>query len=410
MARIGSDLAASYLSHTFRIACWLVLVCTDYSLAAQVAGSKPLLPVWFKDVGSRSALIQDLLRDFSDQNQVQIRAETFIDLPSALLKARERSILPLAVLGPGDLVGLWRELDFSVVPMSYLEASDIKVMADFMIQGQQPRGVPILAGNHHVAFYNKQYLKTPPKRWLDLQKLLPELRSRGVAPAGWDYQQPFFFLAFMDSQGLFKQGTVQIDTPANRKACQSYKQLAEEGLIAPDCNYSCLGESFYQGKLAMILTTDWNFQDAKLALKDNFGVAPLPESEHGPMHSIILGTSLFFPGYSLAGKHRDILLKLATYLQSESVQRALGLSYQIPIRRSVLNSLPFHGDPNWQLVLDQMERSKALVAPSQMTHLWHILHKGLRVYLSGSMDIDSVFRRMQEQALARRPEKELPSP
>ncbi len=402
MARMSSKQPRPVLTSVLVFFCSLTALCSGSSWAGQSKDrrleSPAALSVWYKDVGSRSSLIENILQEFGRQYGLRIQPESFIDLPSALLKARERSLLPLAVLGPGDLVGLWRELDLSPVPMSFLHESDIAVMAEGMLQGEKPRGVPILGGNHHVAFYNKQYLSAPPKRWQDLRERMPELRSKGVIPAGWDYQQPFFFLAFMDSASLFAAGKVQLDTPAHREACRSYKQLADAGIIPHDCDFRCLGQRFYSGEIAMVLTTDWNFQDAMLALQNNFAVAPLPETDHGPMRSIMLGTALFFPGNSLRGAQREALLKLAAYLQSDSVQTALGLSYQIPIRRSVMNSLPFKNDSNWRMVIDQMERAQALVAPSELTSIWDILHKGLWVYLSGSVDLDTVFRRMQTQA------------
>lgn len=354
---------------------------------------------WHKEIGLQSEELDKIIEEFGRRYRVNIVSEGFRDLAFSLIKAKEANTLPHVILAPGDLVGLANILNYSNVPEGIGKRCAIRNINRLLTVDGKLIGVPVMGGNHLMMFYNKKYIKTPPKNWAEIIRLKKELHALGVNVIGWNYAQPYYLMPFLKPFGgyLFKRGSVQMENEGFREALVFYKSLSDMGLIPGDCDESCGGQRFFNGEFALAINGDWALEEAERALGSDFGIALLPKIKGKKMYPLMTGTSLFFPGKSLDSSISKQLKLLIDYLQSDAIQRRLAKVYRVPVGYAALKEQRMSTQFGPALY-DQMYQTVPVNEPHKMMYLWHILHKGMRVYFKQAVNLERVTVSMQKMA------------
>lgn len=368
---------------------------------AHAVQTKTTLTLWHTFDTAQAKIFTKFIDEFERKKNVKIQLETGVEVEAALLAKMENNQLPDVVLGPSNLVSLTDKLKFSKIePKLQTKEVPQKLYHTALYQGTL-RGIPLLAGNHLLLYYNKKYITNPPKSWTDLEKQANELRKNKIEVLAMDYHEPYVFAAFLNTFDAFpiKNEKLDIDTDRVRDALKFYKHLSKENLVPLTCDFDCPLKRFFAGEFAFAINGDWAYAETKEKLGSAFGVTYLPMIGSRTMKSFMATQILLFPSDSLNGKNAKILRDLALFLQSEDIQSRWYLEgLRLPVVQSVMKKL-FNKMPEDEKVsIRQFDRSVSMPNMSLMPSLWQALKKGLRLYLQDLQNESEVTKYMQRLA------------
>lgn len=197
--------------------------------------------------------------------------------------------------------------------------------------------------------YNKKYIQTPPKNWvqfLELAKKFTNGQTFGfLAPIDTQYYDYGFWKAF--GGYIFKQGAngvvdtsaIGLGGQAGYQAGQFLKDLRYKwNLVPTGADYNVADSAFKDGALAMILNGPWGVGGYKKAGID-FGVAPFPtppgaKQSWGPFVGV---QGVIMSAYS---QHKIEAVNFAKYLVGPPAQVAFSKAGgSIPASRSAQRQL-----------------------------------------------------------------------
>jgi maltose-binding protein MalE len=164
-------------------------------------------------------------------------------------------------------------------------------------------------------------------------------------------------------------------TTACSQAVAMYRTLKELKRVVPACDYHCLTQDFYAGKHDLVLSGEWAIADAKSALGENLGVAPLPTWQGKPMTSPFATHAIFFPK-----KITEPMRKIAAFMQSSDFQRRY---------RDIASRIPTHTKLGTRI-----PNTAPIPRDAIMVKFWPSAYRGLQKLDTGSPE--AVCQVMQE--------------
>jgi len=133
--------------------------------------------------------------------------------------------------------------------------------------------------------YNTALVKTPPATIDELIALDRQLQAQGRHALLWDYNKTFFtwpllagaggFVFGRNAQGELDPTQVGVNIAGAVRGAQALARLIEGGHMPRGARYSEMEAGFAQGRVAMMITGPWAWDNARKAGID-IGVAPLP--------------------------------------------------------------------------------------------------------------------------------------
>jgi maltose/maltodextrin transport system substrate-binding protein len=133
--------------------------------------------------------------------------------------------------------------------------------------------------------YNKALVKQVPATWDDVLLASKALKAEGKNAILWDYNKAFFswpllagaggFVFERKADGELDPNKVGVNAEGAVKAVIMLQTLIEGGHMPRGARYSEMEAGFSQGKVAMMISGPWAWDNAKKA-KIDFGVAPIP--------------------------------------------------------------------------------------------------------------------------------------
>ncbi len=133
--------------------------------------------------------------------------------------------------------------------------------------------------------YNKALVKEVPATFDDVIKLNNSLKTQGKTAILWDYNKSFFTWPLLAGAGAFvferkpdgdlDPEKVGVATEGSIQAVQMLNKLIVDGHMPKGAKYSEMEAGFAQGKVAMMITGPWAWDNARKA-KIDFGVASIP--------------------------------------------------------------------------------------------------------------------------------------
>lgn len=372
---------------------------------AQAEATKQTITMWDNQV-SRTA-IEEICRLFKKKTGIHVET-TWVsqaDYKSLLLGHAVSGNLPDMVMVPADYLGNDRELAFSEIPAS-LKKGIVQNAAEIAYFEGRLLGVPTTWGNHLMLFYNRSIVATPATSFEELALQAPELKAKGSAPLAMSYNEMYWMVPFLGAFGawpLDPSGSVALNNPPVVEALRFYNDLSRNGLTNKDCHHDCILEGFVKGEYAYAIGGDWMISEMEQKLGKNFGIAKLPtigKRELRPMYS---ATLIAFPGKSLDGPKRRILLQFAQHLLGREAQTIWAQSKLFPVNEGVFRTFSMKAEPNMQASLVQLKTARAMPNDRAMAFAWAGMAKGFSALKRGKSaeDAAALMQSHAEKMMAR---------
>lgn len=351
--------------------------------------------------GHENQALERIFNEFGEQSGYKIESRSIdsVALKAELLQRASTHDLPDVVLVPADFLGL-SELHFSQLDKAIVNPQTAdKFVRTTTVDGRL-LGVPVIAGNHLLLYYNPRIIKHPAGNWAALKKQRA-LLGAPIKLIGWSYNEMYWFVPFLTAFGGVPVvgHQAQLDSAAMQQALAYYWQLSHSGLVDSQCDYLCSKNDFIKGRLAYFISGFWSYAELRQSMGDGVAVAPLPKIEGYPMRSYFSTSALAFPGGSLDGPKHDALLALARFLQSEHVQQHLWTDIKaLPVSDASLKRALKNGNGNIKVVIDELNRSLPMPSNFVMAVVWEAMSKGFRRYGAGILNPQQATKLMQHLA------------
>ncbi|ACE85612.1 Bacterial extracellular solute-binding protein domain protein [Cellvibrio japonicus Ueda107] len=337
----------------------------------------------------------------AEKTAVSLEFKEQNDLKSSLMGMVETNNTPDVIIMPADHVGLYAFIKYSEInPKDFTAQIPERIWGSSYCDGKI-YGAPLIQGNHLMLFYNKNLVTEPAADWNTMFAQKAELAKKGIDTIAWSFDESYWFLPFLGAYGGWplNNGKVELNTPAMAAALDFYKSLRARDLPYPNCSYQCAVDLFKTGKVAYTINGDWVGKEFHDALGDNLGVSAIPMAEGKKMQPTFSTHVIAFPNHGLTGPKRDLLIKLANYLQSPDVQKRLwALSGAIPVENSAFEYARQHAQGYLKKTIELMADTKPLPADKEMTFIWDAIGKGYLRHREGALDGAAAARYMQQLA------------
>lgn len=336
--------------------------------------------------------------EFKERSGVDLRfaqIETS-DLKMEILTRADARSLPDAIIVPGDLLGL-KVGSFSDVPEQWVSRQiSARNRQHGMVSGKL-KGIPLIAGNHLVLYYNKKLIKNPARNWEILKTQKSQLPV-GKQLIAWSYNEMFWIIPFLGAYDAypFKNGKVSLNGDGIVQAFEFYKDLAKSGYVQHQCHYQCAFDKFVAGNLAYTINGSWSLGGFNKALGDDLGILALPEIGARQMRPYSSVHALAFPNNSVSTEKREGLKKFAEYMQSETVQQRIWDELNgLPVHTRVMEKIKLSGNYNLRSLLAQLESSEPMPNEAEMAIVWEALLMGFSRFQGDAMTAQQASEYMQ---------------
>lgn len=318
------------------------------------------------------------------------------DLKMELIIRADTQTLPDAVLVPGDLLGL-EMVNFSEISPNWLNANLPQKALHHARVKERLLGIPIIAGNHLMLYYNKRLIKQPANSWKSLkaqQSVLPN----GIDLIAWSYNEMFWLIPFLGAFEAFpyEDGKVNLNASGTANALNYYQNLATSGVVSTQCHYQCSFGKFVSGEVAYMINGSWALNGFSKALGDDLGITQLPTIQGKVMKPYSSVFALAFPGNSASSEKRAALKQLALFLQSEQIQRRFWDEYQfLPANSNIQQTIKAQNYNNISNLIQQLDNAEPLPTDPEMSIIWEALVMGFNRHQGGALDANQASEYMQ---------------
>ena len=333
-----------------------------------------------------------------------------VDMRSALLARAEDRRLPDAVILSADNLGL-DALAFSSVPLEFFDPGLNEQMRRRVKRDGNHLGIPLIAGNHLVLYYDKARFSEAPRT---IEPLGSQRLDQSAFPISWNYDSMYWFMTFAGAHDAFpiREGEVLLDTVGMRTALREYVRLSRGGFVNPASDYMSAKQAFIGGLVPCLIDGEWAYGELKTRFGDRLGIGPLPTIGTSELVSYSTVQVLAFPNRSLHGQKRTLLAEFGLFLQSEEAQRhLLNQVGALPVHDAVVSELMDAGDENLKEIMRTYQAAVPLPLDDRMGVVWEAMHKGFDRYLGGHHDSETATAFMQhlsDRSTTRAVEENLP--
>ena len=328
------------------------------------------LTIYFDLSGPSSRYLHALCDRFEREQGVQlVRHE--LDIHTLTRRLCGPEPLPELALVPSDLLALAERLRFSPIPDEWaLPAVTPLSEATLQLEYRQ-LGVPILAGNHLLQFYDKQQGE-PLQEWLQPDE------AGFCNCCGIDFEEPYWLIPLLIRFAGWPLGhqRIQLDSPAMTHALQCRQRLQRQGRLRHFHYEQELGSALISGQVPTIITGEWEYAALHESMGDRLGIAPLPTYGGLPCRSFFSTLGLVFPGESLQGPHAPLLHAFAQLLLSQAVQQGwLNEAARQPVRQDLQGHA---SQPERAMISACIEQCCISPTHPLMNHAWQAMASGLK--------------------------------
>lgn len=376
---------------------FLLLVCLSNTTNASATKGEFTLAFGYENYDFR-----EIIAAFEKQTGIRIKAATFGNdqLKVELLQRANTATLPDAVIVPADFLGL-KELAFSEVPREFQDRNLAESSLKAVTVNNMQKGMPVIAGNHLLLYYNKSLTPKPADSWQKLavqQTAFKEKWGKSKELIGWSYNEMYWFVPFLGAfEGHpFAQNQITLDTQAMHSAMQFYRELADSGITNRNCDYSCAQDMFKTGKLAYTINGVWSLGQYEEVLGDDLGVTLLPKVNGKDLKPFYSVHALAFPQKSLSSAKAAALEKFGRFIQSYKIQKLMWESFtSLPVNESLMSELMKDADADLKAVLAQLKEATPMPIAYEMSIIWEAMLKGNQRYWADILTLEEASRYMQ---------------
>jgi arabinogalactan oligomer/maltooligosaccharide transport system substrate-binding protein len=199
----------------------------------------------------------------------------------------------------------------------------------------------------------------------------------------------------IDAKGKAK---ITLDNPENKKALAFLKNLKISKIVPNECDYDCARGLFVEKKAGMLINGDWFVDEAKKALGDKLGIAPLPiVSETGkPMTPMVSGRFIFV---NRKQPNEAAVKKFVTYLVSKQIQLELATKLgRIPALLEAQKDPSVANNPTIKGLLETAANGRAMPPQLEMRAAWDGMRPVIQKMMSDKLTPDQAAVEMQKVA------------
>ena len=327
--------------------------------AAVQAAESPRLLVWINGDKGYNGL-QKVGDAFEKVSGVKVVVQHPEGAPDKFQAAAGAGKGPDIFCWPHDRVGEWAKSGLIVPvqpPRRIRDEIEASAWQAFTWRGKV-WGYP-LAIEAIGLIYNKALVKAPPATWDEVFVLDKALAPQGAKAILWPYAMSFFswsviagpggYVFGRNAQGEYDPADIGVNNAGALQGAQLLDRLVREGLMPRGARYSDMEAQFAAGKVAMMISGPWAWDNVKKKRID-FGVGAVPALNGKPAKPFVgvLGCMITAPSKikDIAREFLENHLLRIEGLKTVSADVPLGT----PANKAYYAELA--GDPNIRATMD----------------------------------------------------------
>ena len=238
--------------------------------------------------------------------------------------------------------------------------------------------------------YNKALVKTPPATWDEVFALDKALAPQGAKAILWPYAMSFFswsviagpggYVFGRNAQGEYDPADIGVNNAGALQGAQLLDRLVREGLMPRGARYSDMEAQFAAGKVAMMISGPWAWDNVKKKRID-FGVAAMPALNGKAAKPFVgvLGCMITAPSRvkDIAREFLENHLLRVEGLKTVSADVPLGT----PANKAYYTELA--GDPNIRATMDNARAGEPIPNIPEMGRFFPAIDAALEAITSG---------------------------
>ena len=259
--------------------------CAGAQAQAQSAPASPRLLVWINGDKGYNGL-QKVGDAFTQASGVPVVVQHPEGAPDKFQAAAGAGKGPDIFCWPHDRVGEWARSGLIVPvqpPRRVRDEIEDSAWKAFAYRGKT-WGYP-LAIEAVGLIVNRGLVPQPPASFEEVFALDKQLQTQGKRAILWDYNKSFFtwpllagpggYVFGRDAKGDYNPKDVGVNNDGALQGALMLQRLIQEGVMPRGARYSDMDAQFAAGKVAMMISGPWAWDNAKKARID-FTVAPVP--------------------------------------------------------------------------------------------------------------------------------------
>lgn len=331
------------------------------------------LRLYFDLGGDSGRYLHQLCDKFEQQHGVEIQ-RTNLEIHVLQEQLPRGHDLPEMALLPSDMISWADTLQLSAIPAQW-QLPEISSLCLATLQHQSLQlGIPVLAGNHLLLFYDKRR-DVPPKDW---QTVLTNNHNNEHWCCGIDFEEPYWLIPFLLRffGWPIGQKCLHLNSPAMQHALQLRQLLQRRNRLRHYHFDGELSQALVNGEVPAIISGEWEYAALQQALGEHLGVAPLPSYQGLSCRSFFSTIGLVFPGLSLQGPHAPLLQRFAQWLLAADNQS--GWQHQARRHPACGSNAASESLPDWQTIELSMDECCVMPNHQLMNQAWQAMAYGLK--------------------------------
>lgn len=385
--------------------CTMAALGTMSSFTANAAIEEGQLTVWIGGDKGYNGLAE-VGKKFEEETGVKVTVEHPNGLPDKFPQ--------LAASGDGPDIVIWAHDRFGTYAQAGL-LSEVKPskefkekLYDFTWDAVKYKGKTVgypISVEALSLIYNKDLVKAPLENWEDIYAVDKEQQKNGKRALMWHFKETYFSWPVMAATGgyVFKQtpegydvNDTGIDDAGAKRGLQFMADLAKNGVVPQDADYSISDSKFNKGEIAMTINGPWAFENYKKS-GINYGVALLPKLDGQRSKAMVgvlsAGINSASPNQDLAVEFLEQFLITDAGLETVNGDKPLGgvalKSYQEKL----------DADPNIKAVMANAQNGVPMPNVAEMGAFWPAAKSAIVNAITGKQSVDAALADAKKRIL-----------
>ncbi len=346
-----------------------------------------------------------LLDQFAQRHGIEIvsaPSENY-DLKAELIKTGRNKKLPDVFVAPFDYTAVDQG---SLAPLdaNWLHRDLSPRSRQLVSTGDSILGVPLVAGNHLLLYFNRKAISQPASSWTELEQQKATIPD-DMRFMSWAFNGMYYFIPFLSAFDALpiRDNRLNLNSPGMVRALNFYWTLPDKGVVQPSCHITCFTDGFAKGEFAYVIDGIWSYRRYSSSLGEDFGAAVLPSIDGKPMQPYF--SAHVFSVIDKPGQNLALLRELALFLQSYEAQAFMWRNETaLPTNDKLMQEIKRQGNANEAALIAQLEHSVPIPDSPYMAVVWEAMAKGFNRYgadILNAKEASDLMQHLAERTVAR---------
>lgn len=333
--------------------------------------------------------------EFTKQTGVKVVVEHPEDAPAKFQQAAAAGKGPDIWIWPHDRLGEWMSsgLIEPLNPSKEARNAILPLAWNAFTVGGKTWGYPMSIESIGL-IYNKDLVPHPPKTFDEVLALDKKLSAQGKKAILWDYTNTYFTWPLLAAGGAYAfkikdDGTYDpkdtgVNNPGAVAGVETITKLINAGAMAKGAGYSEMEAGFNQGKVAMMISGPWAWDNARKS-KINFGVAPIP-AVNGKAASPFVG--VLGAMISKASPNKDIATEfIEHYMLSLDGLKTINADVPLGTPANKAFFAELQSNPNIKATMENAQAGRPMPNNPEMGKFWSSMASALQNITQGRQGV-----------------------